>query len=457
MILKWTGLSALMLINSLGVAYAATTLHPLNDEELAAQSGQALFNLSYLAAGQTGNPMTSGSGVGFYTLSMEAEISLNANIKKLQLGCGGVNGANGCDVDIDNFSLGCVANSTGTCITLPPTGNQKTGIENNNASSNQNQMKDFVLTNPFYQFAIRNPNSASTREVIGVRIGAADVNGPMSFGSLNTFSGYLTGFTNLEMQGQGPRTENSAANQEDVAVTCKAPINCPDAGGRSSFTGMADYRYLGLDNDNACVLFLCADFRDLTISFTGVKRTNLDTSVNGNRKTQAFVKNANLGMGTGGVVKSITDSMEIERSNSYLSAGLINFVKGLIKTQAGNKITEQLAQGLGTTKAALDNNTYEIPYNLSNVHQLNISSNLFGLSLQKESVQYPGYAAPVGRGWAMYIPNAFTLNISDRTTTFVQNIVKPENGTSGPSSAANGNIVGLEAPYRNCYGNLTFC
>ncbi len=47
MILKRTGLSALMLINSLGVAYATTTLHPLNDEELAAQSGQALFNLSY--------------------------------------------------------------------------------------------------------------------------------------------------------------------------------------------------------------------------------------------------------------------------------------------------------------------------------------------------------------------------------------------------------------------------
>ena len=47
---------------------------------------------------------------------MEADIGLNANIRSLQVGCGGVNGIDKCDIDIKNFSLGCVANSVGIYI-----------------------------------------------------------------------------------------------------------------------------------------------------------------------------------------------------------------------------------------------------------------------------------------------------------------------------------------------------
>ncbi len=32
-------------------------------------------------------------------------MELNANIKKLQLGCGGANGLGACDIDIDHISL----------------------------------------------------------------------------------------------------------------------------------------------------------------------------------------------------------------------------------------------------------------------------------------------------------------------------------------------------------------
>lgn len=40
---------------------------------------------------------------------MEAEVSLNANIKTMQLGCGGVNGDGACDIDAQNVSFGCIA------------------------------------------------------------------------------------------------------------------------------------------------------------------------------------------------------------------------------------------------------------------------------------------------------------------------------------------------------------
>lgn len=436
------------------------SLTELTESEMSVETGQALFSLSYLAPGQAGNPTANtATNTGFYTLGMEAELNLNANIKNLQLGCGGANGAGGCDIDAQNVSFGCVANSAGVCTSLAPV-TQPNGVTQiagavSDAPGNQQQLKDFVLTNPFVQLAIRNPNSASTREVVGVRLGAAQAEGPLSFGQLNTFSGYLSGRTNLTMQGQGPGRGNLAANAEDVAVTCKAPQNCATAAGRSDYTGMADYRYLGLDNAEECILIVaCAQFKQLTISFTSVNRTNLATVASGNRQTQAFVSGANLGTGThggqAGVVKAITDSMEIERTTSIFGEGLLNAILGAIRASAATKITNQLAAGLGTTAAALNNNTYQLPFNIANVHQLNIDSDAFGLSLQKEALQYPGYVAPVTAGWALYAPESFGLTIARRTTEFVQGIVSS-------ADARNGNIVGLEPSFRNCYGTLTFC
>jgi hypothetical protein len=317
-------------------------------------------------------------------------------------------------------------------------------------------MRDFVLSNPFYQFAIKNPNSASTREIVGIRIGAADVKGPLSFNSINSFSGYLTGLANIELRGQGPRAGNLPGDQPDVAITCgasTAPCSGTRPGTGQNTFGLDNERSLGLDNDQACVLGICAEFKDLTTSFLGVQRNNRPASVNGNRQTQAFISNLNLGnknTGEIGVVRAIVDTLEIERSNSFLSAGLINFILPLIQGQARDKIVGQLAAGLGTSVASLDNNTYQLPYNLKNVHQLEIASDVFGITLSKDDLQYPGFVAPVTRGWAMYIPNGFTLDISDKTATFVQNI-------ASSSAARDGNIVGLEAPYRNCFGTLTFC
>ncbi|MDC5073058.1 hypothetical protein NRA08_18460, partial [Acinetobacter baumannii] len=116
------------------------------------------------------------SNVGFYKLGLEAELEINANIRKLQLGCGGVNGAGGCDIDFDNVSLSGVADTR----------------EGRVAS-------DAQLTNPFLEFAIKNPNSASTREVAGIRLSAEAVEGLLTIGTensatpngINSLSGYM--------------------------------------------------------------------------------------------------------------------------------------------------------------------------------------------------------------------------------------------------------------------------
>lgn len=139
-------------------AYAASSMQPLTDEELSATQAQALINLSYIAPGESVDPTNVNGGIiGFYKLGMEAEVELNVNIKKLQLGCGGVNnlsGPGGCDIDIDNLSL---------------SGNSTT--RDGRASSSAK------ITNPFIEFAIKNPGSASTREIVGFRSSAEKIVG----------------------------------------------------------------------------------------------------------------------------------------------------------------------------------------------------------------------------------------------------------------------------------------
>mgnify|MGYP003413788521 CR=1 FL=1 len=92
-----------LVLSMLAVA-SASALHTISDEDLSDIHGQSLLTLSYIAPTDAENKMQ-GQSTGFYKLGMEAEVKLNANIKSLQLGCGGVNGANGCDIDIDNLSF----------------------------------------------------------------------------------------------------------------------------------------------------------------------------------------------------------------------------------------------------------------------------------------------------------------------------------------------------------------
>lgn len=167
---------------SLLLAQPVWAMSTLSDEELSDTQGQALFNLSYLSPGDTSNYETT-NNIGFYRLGVEAEIAANLNIKKLQLGCGGINGAGKCDIDIDNLSLSGNPTLTGIALT----------------DSTNRVQSDAVLTNPFFEFAIKNPNTASTREVVGFRVSAEKALGLLTTGTensttpngINTISGFM--------------------------------------------------------------------------------------------------------------------------------------------------------------------------------------------------------------------------------------------------------------------------
>lgn len=180
----------LLLLGCYSAASAnVNTLKSMSDEQLSETTGQALMSLSYIAPTDTKNLETTRSGgatnIGFYKLGLEAELELNANIKKLQLGCGGTNGAGGCDVDIDNLGLsGLKVDANGKPMDM--TSEERVG-------------SSAKLTNPFIEFAIKNPGSASTREVVGLRLSAEKAMGLLTAGTensttpngINTISGFM--------------------------------------------------------------------------------------------------------------------------------------------------------------------------------------------------------------------------------------------------------------------------
>ena len=162
---------------------AVWAMSELSDSELAEVDGQALMNLSYLAPSDASN-FEGGNNIGFYKLGFEAKIEANLNIRKLQLGCGGVNGAGGCDIDIDNLSLSGLSSTRDGRV-----------------------QSDAVLENPFFQFAVKNPNTASTREIVGFRVSAERAIGLLTTGTENSTTpngiNAISGFMRIQSDATG--------------------------------------------------------------------------------------------------------------------------------------------------------------------------------------------------------------------------------------------------------------
>lgn len=155
-----------------GWSSGARALQALNDAELAAVTGQALvFSNKIYDASQ---------GLTFYQVGLDASLSLNTNINHLALGCGGINGAGACDIDINDLSLSGIP-GVGNC----PSSGSTAGC-------------DAVLTRPTITFAISGDNTPS-RQVLGFELGAQNMSAQLTFGAnngtangINEFSGYMT-------------------------------------------------------------------------------------------------------------------------------------------------------------------------------------------------------------------------------------------------------------------------
>lgn len=349
----------------LNSAYASDTLHSLTDSEMSAMTGQSLFTLQYLAPGDTGNAYTSSSGnIGFYKFGMEAELAINANIKKLQLGCGGVNGAGACDIDIDNFSLsGNPGALTGSVVD----GVQTATLEDSVARV----QSDARLINPFIKLAIKNPNSASTRELIGVQLGSEQMFGLLTFGEQNTTTpngiNSLSGYMNI-------------GSATGIAMT-EARTMTKATAGNKNMTGRITITDLGAN------LNFSSDTYNLALTPAAATVVTTPTVVSGKR-----MSSVNLSGSATVAPISFSGTMTANAEVLGLSIPLEKNVTGTI---TGLTATVPIVQSLGF------------------IHKLPINGNSFSMSVQGQNLRWPGAAGDALRGWWMAFEDQIDIgNIS---------------------------------------------
>ncbi|WP_179992637.1 MULTISPECIES: hypothetical protein [unclassified Acinetobacter] len=335
-----------IILNSLIVSTCAFIQHgfamtALNDTELSKIEGQALLSMEvqqgYKQVDNLNNTYDQ-SNVSFYKLGLEAEMEVNANIKKLQLGCGGINGASGCDIDIDNIALSGWQSGT-------------------DYSSDDRAASSAVITNPFVQFAIKNPNQASTREVLGFRLSAEKIQGLLTLGTensntpngINSFSGYMKTKAASGEAKTASRIMNFAATGQEIEGTVRGKIG--------SLTLPLDLHYT-------------SDDYTFTLSETTAPFTIPATIVSGTRMKDVVLK------GTGTVSK-IDFNGPLKAS---LLGGLLNLDKQITGNLTGLKTDITVNQSLGLIHALYLNNPAS-------------------LSLQSQNILWPGAAVAANQGW----------------------------------------------------------
>lgn len=154
---------ALLFFSSQSVALSMGGMSPLDDSQMRAISGQGLIVSDKVSGSALANPNEYSTPFEFYRIGLDGELQMNLNISKLQLGCGGINdhlsGHAGCDIDIDYLSL-----------------MGRNGTDIGEAGS------PFTLDRPYIEFAVKNDDTTTLREIAGIKIGAQSADGALSLG-----------------------------------------------------------------------------------------------------------------------------------------------------------------------------------------------------------------------------------------------------------------------------------
>ena len=329
------------------ISPVAIAMTEMKDSELSAVSGQALLQMNKTPGAG------SSSDVTFYKAGLDAELELNLNIEKLQLGCtaGAINGQY-CDIDIDRVSL-----------------------SGRNWSTDRPE-SSALLTRPFFEFAIKNDQTATLREVMGIRLSAENAFGMMTFGDqtegmseansnngINSLSGYM-----------------EIGSATGVAQTTSRPMSYANttfngqnyAGLGQPITGNIWLTVLGIIND--VVGITSTDYNLILDSATANVVTN-PTTVSGKRLTEVNLQGA-------ATINPINFAGPMQANvQNLLGLGIdLDLDKDVTGTITGLTADVPIVESLGF------------------IHKLDID-NAFSLSMQSNDVLWPGAATVAQQGW----------------------------------------------------------
>lgn len=393
-----------ILLNSIIIAMCGFTgqgfaMTSLSDQELSVVDAQALLNLEKAS--------DSSQGLNFFKLSVEALMELNVNIKTLQLGCGGSNGAGACDINISNLALSGLNTGTDT------TGSPSFGTTERASTSAS-------IANPFIEFAIKG-NSAATREIIGFRLGAENILGLLTLGTDNTqnptdgiqsFSGYM------KMAQTTGRSSTQAAifgtaNDQKISGNLKA------LGNSRKFTSTP-----GVAGNNG-----------ITVPSMRVDFTMPETIVTGTRMSQATVRGirstiASIPLAAAESGKTLPGNVmgTPNFSNDQLHVAFPALIS-LLGLELGTEALFKMGAG-----SSLDNLNLDITFEqaLSMIHNIPLKGTGGYLSLQSQAVQWQGADAKdiAQPGWWMSFKDPIQLGYLETTDKVDISYVLPQVATA---------------------------
>ncbi|MGR0305756.1 hypothetical protein [Acinetobacter beijerinckii] len=370
-------------LTSTHAAVPSTSLKGLTDSEMSATTGQALISVSYISpkdtlnveSQRTGISNPSNGGVGFYKLGLEATLELNANIKRLQLGCGGINGAGACDIDIENLSL--------------------SGISDTNTGRASSSAK---LTNPFIEFAVKNPNQASTREMVGFRLSAEKALGLLTLGTensstpngLNSFSGYMKVQSGI---GSTLAEQSKIKGYADTASQYMSLATYPISGNLVAI-GLANASFITNGGGFSIPEMNNLPFETSQIVVVGNRRTSVGLNAS------VSIPTINLGSGSSFPSAGRTTSDANGTTTAVFTAGnpvdakitgcsnTIFLIPACLAAPTGRQFTNINMSGTVSGAKA----TVNFQEALGFIHRLEVNSSV-SLSLQKQNILWPGSEA----------------------------------------------------------------
>lgn len=379
------------------------------------------------------------TGFSYYRMGIDGKLDFNANISKLQLGCGGVNNlltGPGCDIDIDYVSfMGINADGNAPGIAGSP----------------------FQMTRPFVEIAFKNENNPAKREMVGFRLGAQSINGALGLGRE-----YAVGETNLERGG----ICGSGTSGPGLAA-CHAGINSVSGylGLELSAAIQADAKLdLGLFGDLPVTLNTC--FGRMTPAKYGCSSSTAPFLVDagGTRLDTLHVAAAKLNI----------DNIAIDLGCAWWNLACI-----AAEAVGGSIASAIINEGYGQLKIDMRAVHYLLTPNTDN----------FFLSFQRERVSWPNYSktlplnnklydacyggysgqparcssayAPAANtGWWLNAPGAKLLNINPAEKVVINDPISLATAISllGPEGRLiiENPKIGLARP-DNCHGTAQFC
>lgn len=366
------------LVSSLLGMSSVNAMTALDDQALSEVDGQALLNLS--------KSYDSGQDINFFKMGLGAVMDLNANIKTLQLGCGGDNGGGACDIDISNLAL---------------SGKMVDGSRAGTSAQ---------ITNPFIELAIKG-DSAATREVSGFRLGAESILGLLTLGAENvdnptdgikSFSGFMqiagtTGSTKTI-----PTKFGATAGQEVMGSVSVL------GGDHKIMTNLTETAGKGFTMPSMTATFDIGAFALNGKRQTVVKPTSVVASVG----------DIVLSEKSGSIVVDLRKEDDITQPDKVLWVEKVEFFMG--ENGAGCSTDPILGVCWGTkldTKTAIRNLKIDVDFTqqLSMIHNIELDGNGGYLSLQKTPVWWPGAnkADIAQTGWWMSFAKPVQLGTLD--------------------------------------------